>query len=169
MRDFFFSGAETAKLDPAGRFVIPHTMRLGLVHEGKLEVTLALGPSHSISLYRRADMEEIVKKLRTYQHHAAYKEFFTLFFSTLHHTCCDEKGRVQLPPILKNSLGNSPNIVIAGVLNNIEIWPELLYQEKILKRMEDNSFAEELTKLFDSAFNKKEKIEEDATWTATFP
>ena len=43
MGKFFFSGSTSAKLDEKGRFVLPQQMRFGLVEEGALEFSLALG------------------------------------------------------------------------------------------------------------------------------
>ena len=91
---------------------------------------------------------------------AKYRKFFTLFFSTLHHTTCDKLGRVLLPPILKKTTGIKQEIVIAGVLNKIEIWPKEKYEAdlQLFLNGEDDSLAtmtEEAFALLDESVTKE--------------
>ena len=128
MNDFFFNGSTHSKLDDKNRFVLPQQMRYGLVENGELEFTIALGLGGSLAIYKRSDIEKIVKRFQSKQHVAKYQKFFTLFFSTLHHATCDKLGRVVLPPVLKKAANIKSEIVIAGVLNKIEIWPKEKYE-----------------------------------------
>ncbi len=145
MSNFFFSGSHTAKVDDKNRFVLPQNMRFGLVEEGKLEFTVALGLGGCLTIYRRSDIEKIVKKFQAKQHSAKYQKFFTLFFSTLHHTTCDKLGRVVLPSILKKAAKIENEIVVAGVLNKIEIWPKEKYEADLEAFLnEENSSLSEL-------------------------
>lgn len=128
MKNFFFNGSTHSKLDDKNRFVLPQQMRFGLVENGELEFTIALGLGGSLAIYKRSDIEKIVKKFQSKQHVAQYQKFFTLFFSTLHHATCDKLGRVVLPPVLKKAANIKSEIVIAGVLNKIEIWPKEKYE-----------------------------------------
>ncbi len=128
MKNFFFNGSTHSKLDDKNRFVLPQQMRYGLVENGELEFTIALGLGGSLAIYKRSDIEKIVKKFQSKQHVAKYQKFFTLFFSTLHHATCDKLGRVVLPPVLKKAANIKNEIVIAGVLNKIEIWPKEKYE-----------------------------------------
>lgn len=140
MEEFFFSGSSTAKLDEKNRFVLPQSMRYGLVENGKLEFTIALGLGGCLAIYKKSDIDKIVEKFRKKQHDAKYQKFFTIFFSTLHNTTCDKVGRVLLPPLLKKAVGIDSEIVVAGVLNKIEIWPKEKYEsdlEAFLEGKED--------------------------------
>ena len=128
MNTFFFNGSTHSKLDDKNRFVLPQQMRYGLVENGNLEFTIALGLGGSLAIYKRSDIDRIVKKFQSKQHVAKYQKFFTLFFSTLHHCTCDKLGRVVLPPVLKKAAKIQSEIVIAGVLNKIEIWPKEKYE-----------------------------------------
>ncbi|MCB1109452.1 MAG: division/cell wall cluster transcriptional repressor MraZ [Chlamydiia bacterium] len=144
MKNFFFNGSTHSKLDEKNRFVLPQQMRYGLVENGELEFTIALGLGGALAIYRRSDIEKIVKKFQAKQHVAKYQKFFTLFFSTLHHATCDKLGRVVLPPVLKKAAGIKSEIVIAGVLNKIEIWPKEKYTYDLESFLggEDNSLAQ---------------------------
>lgn len=128
MKNFFFNGSTHSKPDDKNRFVLPQQKRYGLVENGELEFTIALGLGGSLAIYKRSDIEKIVKKFQSKQHVAKYQKFFTLFFSTLHHATCDKLGRVVLPPVLKKAANIKSEIVIAGVLNKIEIWPKEKYE-----------------------------------------
>lgn len=143
MNNFFFNGSTHSKLDEKNRFVLPQQMRYGLVENGELQFSLALGLGGSLAIYRRSDIDKIVRQFQAKQHNAKYRKFFTLFFSTLHHTTCDKLGRVLLPPVLKKATGIKQEIVIAGVLNKIEIWPKEKYEADLETFLggEDDSLA----------------------------
>ncbi|MCB1116572.1 MAG: hypothetical protein KDK71_08890 [Chlamydiia bacterium] len=150
MSQFFFSGSTYSKLDDKNRFVLPQQMRYGLVENGNLEFTIALGLGGSLAIYKRSDIDRIVKKFQEKQHVARYQKFFTLFFSTLHHCTCDKLGRVVLPPVLKKAAKINTEIVIAGVLNKIEIWPKEKYEFDLDSFLEGADSS--LTEMTEEAF-----------------
>jgi MraZ protein len=131
VEEFFFSGSSEVKLDEKNRFVLPQSMRYGLVENGKLEFTIALGLGGCLAIYKRSDIEKMVKKFQKKLNDAKFQKFFTIFFSTLHHTTCDKVGRIVLPPLLKKAVGIETEIVVAGVMNKIELWPKEKYQSDL--------------------------------------
>lgn len=154
MSDFFFSGSAAAKLDDKNRFVIPQAMRYGLVEEGKLEFTLGLGLGGCLAIYKKSDIDSIVKTFQAKQHVAKFQKFFTIFFSTLHQTTCDNIGRVTIPAILKKAAGIEKDIIVAGVLDKIELWPQEKYEKELASFFETESEEEEspLTSMMEEAF-----------------
>lgn len=161
MNRFFFSGSQETKLDGKNRFVLPQAMRFGLVENGVLEFTMGLGLGGCLAIYRRSDIEKIVSKFQTKQHVGKYQKFFTLFFSSLHQLTCDKIGRVVMPPMLKKAAGIKSDIVIAGVLSKIEIWPKEKYLFDLSELMEGPGSHSELAKMTEEAFALLE--EEDET------
>jgi MraZ protein len=153
MTSFFFSGSQDAKLDEKGRFVLPQDMRYGLVENGELEFTICLGLGGCLAIYRKSVIDEIVKKFRENQHIAKYQKFFTLFFSTLHHTGCDKIGRVIIPPRLKKAVNIQKEIVVAGVLDRIEIWPKEVYDQELNSMLEGKNRDLDLPKMIEEAFS----------------
>lgn len=145
---FFFSGSSVAKLDEKGRFVLPQEMRYGLVEEGKCEFVIGLGLGGCLAIYRKSVIEKIVERFQKMQHVAQYQKFFTLFFSTLHPTECDKVGRVSLPATLKNAVRIQKEIVVAGVMDKIELWPKEVYDENLQKLLN----GEDLAKMTEAAF-----------------
>ncbi len=159
----FFSGSVKTKLDSKNRFVLPQAMRYGLIEEGELKFTIALGLGGSLAIYKRSDIEKIVAKFQKKQHSARYQKFFTLFFSTLHHSTCDKLGRVVLPNPLKKAGKVKSGIVIAGVLSKIEIWPEEKYENDLETYLEGSeetllNMSQEAFALLDETGDKKEEI-----------
>jgi MraZ protein len=152
MPQFFFSGSHHAKLDTKNRFVLPQQMRFGLVENGVLDFTIALGLGGCLAIYRRSDIEKIVERFKSKQHLAKYQKFFTLFFSTLHQTSCDSVGRVIIPPVLKKAVDIRGEIVVAGVLNKIEIWPKERYDADLKASMEGRPGEFNLATMTEEAF-----------------
>lgn len=145
---FFFTGSSVAKLDEKGRFVLPQEMRYGLVEEGKCEFVIGLGLGGCLAIYRKSMIDKIVERFQKMQHVAQYQKFFTLFFSTLHPTECDKVGRISLPAMLKAAVGIDKEIVVAGVMDKIELWPKKVYDENLRKLLE----GDDLAKMTESAF-----------------
>lgn len=152
MGRFFFSGSTSAKLDEKGRFVLPQSMRYGLVEGGELGFSLGLGLGGCLAIYRKSDIEKIVAKFQAKQHLGRYQKFFTLFFSTLHQMSCDKIGRVLIPSILKKAVGIKTEIVVAGVLNKIEIWPKERYDIQLDAAMSGQDPEMNLAKMTEEAF-----------------
>ena len=152
MGTFFFSGSSVAKLDEKGRFVLPQSMRYGLVEDGKCEFVIGLGLGGCLAIYRKALIDKIVAKFREKQHVAQYQKFFTLFFSTLHQTECDKIGRVMIPAQLKGAMNIKKEIVVAGVMDKIELWPKEVYDENLRNFLDGKDSEMDLAKMAQEAF-----------------
>jgi MraZ protein len=152
MGKFFFSGSVETKLDEKNRFVLPQSMRMGLVEEGKLEFSIGLGLGGSLAIYRQSDIAKIVEKFQAKQHMGKYQKFFTLFFSTLHQTSCDKIGRIVLPSVLKEAAGIKSEMVIAGVLDKIELWPKEKYDANLRDLLSGKDVDMSLSKMCEEAF-----------------
>ncbi len=149
---FFFSGCSYTKLDEKNRCVIPQQMRLGLIEEGVLECTIALGLGRSLAIYRNSDIEKIVQRFQSKQYQAQYQKFFTFFFSTMHRISCDSVGRILIPPILKQAVEMGNEVVVAGVLDKIEIWPREVYDADFKSAMEEKEHRFNLAGMAQEAF-----------------
>lgn len=152
MKGFFFSGSTVAKLDEKGRFVLPQQMRYGLVEEGKCEFVIGLGLGGCLAIYRKSTIHSIVEKFQQKQHIAHYQKFFTLFFSTLHETECDKIGRTAIPTTLKSAIGIKKEIVVAGVMDKIELWPKEIYDQNLKNLLEGKNPELNLAKMTEEAF-----------------
>ena len=127
-------------------------MRYGLVENGELEFCLALGVGGCLTIYKKSDIEKIVAKFEAKAHIAKFQKFFTLFFSTLHHTTCDKVGRITIPSILKNACGIKNDVVVCGVMNKIEIWPKDVYERQLQELLFGADSETSLANLAQEAF-----------------
>jgi len=152
MDHFFFNGSAISKLDVKNRFVLPQQMRFGLVEEGRLDFFIGLGLGGCLAIYRKSEIQKIVKKFKMKLHLAQYQKFFTLFFSTLHESTCDKIGRLILPNHLKQTVNIKKEIVIAGVLNKIELWPKEVYDKNLSNLLEGKDTELDLANMTQEAF-----------------
>jgi MraZ protein len=152
MNGFFFSGSTNAKIDEKGRFVLPQEMRYGLVEDGKCEFVIGLGLGGCLAIYRKSAIQKIVERFQKMQNVPQYQKFFTLFFSTLHPTECDKVGRISLPTNLKNAIGIQKEVVVAGVMDKIELWPKEVYERNLRDLLEGKSPDFNLAKMTEEAF-----------------
>lgn len=152
MSGFFFTGSTVAKVDEKGRFVLPQEMRYGLVEDGKCEFVVGLGLGGCLAIYRKSSIDRIVEKFKQNQHVAKFQKFFTLFFSTLFPTECDKVGRVSLPAILRNAIGLKKEMVVAGVMDKIELWPKEVYDQNLQDLLTGASSDMSLAKMTEEAF-----------------
>ncbi len=154
----FFSGAHESKLDEKNRLVLPHDLRYGLVENGVLQFSLALGMGGNLCIYRKSDIEKLVLQFQKLQHLAKFQKFLTVFFSTLFHTECDKVGRITIPPLLKKAAQIDQEVVIAGVLNKIEIWPLKSYEQTLKSFLEESNSGFDFAKIAEEAFSELEPI-----------
>lgn len=147
------TGSYDTKLDDKSRFVLPQVFRYALVEEGKLEFWIGFGLGGCLAIYRKSEIEKIAQKFREKQHIAKYKKFFTFFFSTLHQTTCDKIGRVTLPAKLKAAAKIHKEMVLAGVLDKIEIWPKDAYDNSLAELLSGEKMNESLESLTEEAFS----------------
>lgn len=148
MSGFFFKGSSVAKLDEKGRFVLPHDMRMGLVEDGKCEFFVGLGLGGCLAIYRKSTIQKIVERFKANQHVAKFQKFFTLFFSTLHEVECDKVGRIALSSILKSAVGIGKEIVVAGVMDKIELWPKEVYERNLQESLHGSQLADMTREVF---------------------
>lgn len=152
MSGFFFNGSTVAKLDEKGRFVLPQEMRYGLVEEGKCEFVIGLGLGGCLAIYRKSAIAKIVEKFKQNQHIAKFQKFFTVFFSTLHSTECDKVGRVNVPATLRSAMGIKKELVVAGVMDKIELWPKDVYDQNLRDLLDGKTSAMNFAKMTEEAF-----------------
>jgi MraZ protein len=113
-----------------------------------------------LAIYRKSDITEIVERFKKKQHIAKFQKFFTLFFSTLVETTCDKVGRIMIPSVLKNGVGMKHEVIIAGALNKIELWPKEVYEKDLLKFI-DGETDGDLQKMMEEAFSLLSEDEEE--------
>ena len=59
----------------------------------------------------------------------------------------DKQGRILLPPVLREYAGLQKDVVLAGVLNHVEIWDKERWQENTYEEDEMDEIAEHMADL----------------------
>jgi DNA-binding transcriptional regulator/RsmH inhibitor MraZ len=68
-------------------------------------------------------------------------------------------GRITLPPLLKKAAGIDQEVVIAGVLNKIEVWPKEVYMQTLSNFFEGEEPTLNFGKLAEEAMEQTETNE----------
>lgn len=153
---FYFSGSHTGKLDDKNRLVLPQEFRYGLVENGELEFVIAMGMGGCLTIYRKSEMDKLIEKLRKKQHIAKYRKFFTLFFATMATTSCDKVGRFLIPQSLKEVSGLKAEVVLVGVMDRIELWPQEKYKLDLEGFLVGKNPEIDMSVIFEEIFSEKE-------------
>lgn len=140
-----FIGEYTHSIDEKGRLSLPVKFRDDLLSG----CVVTRGLDHCLWVYPQKEWEQIAQKLSALpitQKDA--RSFARLMLAGAMETRLDKTGRVNLPGYLKEYAGISGKVVIAGMYNRLEIWPEAAW-ENFKKQMEDNSdqIAENLAEI----------------------
>ncbi|MFA5927380.1 MAG: division/cell wall cluster transcriptional repressor MraZ [Patescibacteria group bacterium] len=140
-----FIGEYKHSIDEKGRLSIPVRFRDDLISG----CVVTRGLDHCLWVYTQKEWEKIAEKLSDLpitQKDA--RSFARLMLAGAMDTKLDKAGRVNLPGYLKEYAGINGKVVITGVYNRLEIWPEDAWED-FKKQMEANSdqIAENLAEI----------------------
>lgn len=132
-----FIGEYSHNIDEKGRVSVPIKFR-GLLASG---CVVTRGLDHSLWVYPLADWEVMAEKIAQLSITSKdARSFSRLMLSGAVDLQLDKAGRLNLPGYLKEYAGIKNKVVVAGVYNRIEIWPQESWEE-FKKTMEENSDA----------------------------
>ncbi|MBC7073900.1 division/cell wall cluster transcriptional repressor MraZ [Candidatus Parcubacteria bacterium] len=116
-----FIGEYLYSLDEKKRLAIPTKLRKSL---GKKAV-ITKGLDQCLFLYPKKEWDKLVAQLRKLPlSQADARGFVRLMLAGAMEVTIDNLGRILIPEYLKEYAGLNKKVVIAGVLNRIEIWDE---------------------------------------------
>lgn len=141
-----FRGRFEFTIDEKGRLSIPSKFRdiVQQGHDGKLIVT---NLPRCLVAYTPDQWESIESKAsRLSTLNANVQSFLRYFYSGATECELDRQGRILVPPTLRSAADLQHQVVIAGMVNKIEIWSKERFDEEI-KRAVDNfdSIIQELS------------------------
>ena len=138
-----FTGEYRHNLDSKNRLIIPAKYRdeLGEVF------FITKGDDGCLTVYSKEQFEEKLRKISEIPSTKAEQRAYLRELTSSAQDCSlDNQGRIQLNPLLKKKAALNKNVVIIGVYDRIEIWPEELwdsYNEQCSSEFEAN--GEKLT------------------------
>lgn len=144
-RQKVFIGEYQYSIDDKGRVSLP------VKYRSKFEdgCIVTRGLDHCLWVYTKEDWDKLAEEISNLpitQKNA--RSFSRLMLSGAVEVKPDKIGRVNLPAYLKEYCGIKNKVIVAGVYNRLEIWPEKQWNE-FKKGMEENSeeIAEQLTEI----------------------
>ncbi|MEK7096403.1 MAG: division/cell wall cluster transcriptional repressor MraZ [Patescibacteria group bacterium] len=132
-----FIGEYSHSIDEKGRISVPVKFRAELASG----CVVTRGLDHCLWVYPFTDWEVMAEKIAQLSITSKdARSFSRLMLSGAVDLHLDKAGRINLPGYLKEYAGIKNKVVVAGVYNRIEIWPEDGW-DQFKKNMEDNSDA----------------------------
>lgn len=137
-----FIGEYTNKIDEKGRLAVPAKFR-GELASGAV---ITRGLDGALFVYTTSEWEKLADRLTTLPLTAANARAFSRrLLAGAMEIELDKQGRVMLPSYLRKEAGIGSNVVVAGLMNRLEIWDETqwrAYQTKT--EAESTEIAEQL-------------------------
>ena len=114
-----FMGEYNHAIDTKGRLIIPSNFREDLVEEFVFTKVL----DGCLFVFHNDAWRELEEKLRTLPLTSKSARQLSRFFVAGATSCeLDKQGRILLPGTLREFAGLDKDVVLAGMLNRIEIW-----------------------------------------------
>lgn len=121
-----FMGEYRHTVDPKGRLIIPSRFRGSL----GAEFVVTRGLDGCLFVYPMDSWEAYVEELRKLPLTDKNARLFTRFIIAGAATCeLDRQGRILLPVTLREFAGIDKDVLLAGMLDHIEIWNEERWKE----------------------------------------
>lgn len=122
-----FMGESRHTVDPKGRLIIPTRFR----EELGSEFVVTRGLDGCLFVYPMSQWEPLAKQLSQMPLTDKDARLFTRFIIAGANICeLDKQGRILLPVTLREFAGLDKEILLAGMVDHIEIWNEERYREK---------------------------------------
>ena len=121
-----FMGEYNHSIDPKGRLIIPSKFREILGDE----FVVTKGWDGCLFVFPNDEWQAFEEKLRTLPMANKNARKFSRFFMAGATTCeLDKQGRILLPSTLREFADLEKDVVLAGLLNRIEIWSKARWNE----------------------------------------
>ena len=140
-----FMGEYNHTVDTKGRLIIPSKFREQLGEE----FIVTKGLDGCLFVFPQDEWQAFEEKLRTLPLTQKGARQFTRFFVAGATPCeLDKQGRILLPATLREFAGLDKDVVLAGMLNRIEIWSEQKWNENNnYEEIDMDEIAGQLTEL----------------------
>ncbi|TES93686.1 MAG: division/cell wall cluster transcriptional repressor MraZ [Candidatus Cloacimonadota bacterium] len=124
------SGRYSHSVDHKGRIFIPSKLRKKVVSKNK-KIVVTRGFDKCLSIYSLTEWKKFEDKLRSLPKSKSQKRFIVRFFmENKEETKVDSQGRIKIPQHLLDYADIDNAVVIAGVLDRIELWNPEIHKKK---------------------------------------
>ena len=115
-----FMGTYDHSIDAKGRVIVPAKFREELGDS----FVVTLGLDGCLFVYPQEDWEDFVKQLRELPGSKEARKLQRYFMAGAASCELDKQGRILLPATLREFAGLEKDVLLAGMLDHIEIWDE---------------------------------------------
>lgn len=121
-----FMGEYSHTVDAKGRLIVPSRFRELLGDE----FVVTKGMDGCLFVYPSEEWKVIEEKFRNVSQMGKDARKFARFFFAGAAACeVDKQGRILIPTVLREFAGLEKDVILAGVLNRIEIWSKERWEE----------------------------------------
>lgn len=140
--DKVFIGEYAHLLDDKGRVAVPAKFR-AILKKGAI---VTKGLDGCLFLYTEAEWMKLVAKLNEMPiSQGNARAFARLMVAGAMQVNVDTQGRINLPNYLIKFAGLKKNVIVAGLMNRLELWDEAMWSKyKTKTEPESEKIAEEL-------------------------
>ncbi len=146
-----FRGSYTLKIDDRGRIIVPSRYRTILETQFGREVYLTSANDDHILFYPLHIWEIIEQKIAKIQLRTRKVEDFvrvTGYWGT--ESELDPKGRILIPPDLREKIKLKDSVLIIGPIDHIAIWNTEVFEEKYASKSFSDSEMDEISRLLNN-------------------
>lgn len=139
-----FMGEYNHTVDPKGRLIVPSKFREQLGNE----FVVTKGLDGCLFVYTMEEWHNVEEKFRSVSGASKdARKFSRFFFAGAASVELDKQGRMLLPPVLREYANIQKDVVLAGVLNRVEIWDKDRWLENTYDEGEMDDVAEHMAEL----------------------
>jgi MraZ protein len=133
-----FLGNFECTIDSKGRLMIPARFRHLLPEASAGMYVISMGKERCLNLYPFDEWNEtVVKKLHDLPPGPEKRNYIRFYSNKSRTLNLDKSGRVAIPSLMLDTIGNPRKVMVVGVLNYIEIWSIEDY-EKVSRDAEES-------------------------------
>ncbi|MDB5985379.1 MAG: mraZ [Nevskia sp.] len=118
-----FAGSNRLTIDEKGRLAVPARVRAQLAEEYGKQIAITLGPE-CVEIYPSPVFRRMVEQIQKIPDRAKRVVMQRLFVGHAVESELDGQGRVLIPPMLRERLKLGADVVLAGLNDHFELWPE---------------------------------------------
>ena len=121
-----FMGKYNHTIDAKGRLIVPAKFREQL---GEAFV-ITNGNDGCLNIYTEEDWETFLEKLQLLPNNGDSRKLKRKLVAQANDVELDKQGRILVPPALREHAGLSKDVVLAGVIDKIEVWDKDRWEEQ---------------------------------------